>query len=69
VLGFFLQTELFEQRLSTEDPELLKHLRSIGAWRQLPCQRWFDSFFAEDLHDPSLERYFALQKEQTYEEF
>ncbi|CAB4016243.1 TBC1 domain family member 7 [Paramuricea clavata] len=48
--------ELFEQRLATEDSELFKHLSSIGALKQLPCERWFDSFFAEDLQDPSLER-------------
>ena len=48
--------DVFEQRLSTEDPELADYLRSIGALKQVPCQRWFGSFFAEDLHDQSLER-------------
>ncbi|XP_028408558.1 TBC1 domain family member 7-like isoform X2 [Dendronephthya gigantea] len=48
--------ELFEQRLTAEDPDLCRYLCSIGAWKQLPCQRWFESFFAEDLNDLSLER-------------
>ncbi|XP_046860572.1 TBC1 domain family member 7-like isoform X2 [Xenia sp. Carnegie-2017] len=49
-------TEMFEQRISTEDPEVWWHLKTMGVSKLLPCQRWFSSFFAEDLQDPSIER-------------
>lgn len=47
---------LIQYYLQAEDIQLHKHLSNIGAFDVLPYKRWFESGFAEDISDSSMER-------------
>lgn len=55
-MSFWLQPKSLEHYLSQEEPQLLGHLRAVGALPQLPYGLWFRRCLAGCLPQSSLQR-------------